>query len=181
MTPQQLLAVALRLLAVWLSFYVLGDLYVLISSLEKNYSSSALIIGGVFTVSTAILPICLWYFHGRIARKLLDGVSTSAVTPVSASTADTWLAIGCAIIGVWMLASSLPTLVSEIVPIWIDADTANSGMKQVLVQTRGPYYIVRIGLGIWLILGARGVRRIFWWAQNAGIQPKDDHPHTSGR
>jgi hypothetical protein len=29
------------------------------------------------------------------------------------------------------------------------------------------YYLAEIAIGIWLLLGARGARRLFWWARKA--------------
>jgi hypothetical protein len=30
------------------------------------------------------------------------------------------------------------------------------------------YYVVQIALGVWLLMGARGARRLFWWARTNG-------------
>jgi len=32
------------------------------------------------------------------------------------------------------------------------------------------YDFVELGISLWLILGAKGFRKIFWWAQNAGTR-----------
>jgi len=36
------------------------------------------------------------------------------------------------------------------------------------------YYLAEVALSVWLILGARGFRKIFWWASNVGINKHSD-------
>jgi len=155
MSPHQIIAVAVRLFAVWLvlsgtgtalSIYFAGDLPL------------ALTIAAV----AAILVLALWLFPQTIARKLLSSpVSESAAT----ATPDLWLTMGCSLIGLWLLSSALPAVISNIFVLHFKSSALDDSTRAYVGLAR---YLLEIVIALWLILGAKGFRKVYWWAQNAG-------------
>ena len=164
MTPRQIVAVALRIFAVWLGLQALQSIPALVAKSEApgfTYASF------LFALTAAIV-VALWFFPGTIAGKLLPSPTTP---PDPAPSPDTWLAMGCALLGMWTLTVTIPRLVTEVlmiksdhyysydlsqVPSWLAATVAGN--------------LVQCAIGIWLLLGGKGLRRIFWWAQHVGRQ-----------
>ena len=100
MTPHQIIAAAVRLLAVWFALYVLTALYPLLFGLERT----DLLITILFGVGIALLSItiifCLWRFAQTIARRVLPGEANGPLAQAPVTSVDTWFAVGCALIGV---------------------------------------------------------------------------------
>jgi hypothetical protein len=73
--------------------------------------------------------------------------------------------MGCALIGLLMLTSSVPDVVRNVYAInWLGSEGGDtSEVKQYLA-----YQIVQVAIGLWLVFGAKGFRRLFWWARTAG-------------
>jgi hypothetical protein len=72
--------------------------------------------------------------------------------------------MGCALLGLWMLTSALPSLVLVTYALlYIDATSDDTSLKRSVL-----YYVVEIAIALWLIFGAKGFRKMFWWAQHAG-------------
>jgi hypothetical protein len=73
--------------------------------------------------------------------------------------------MGCALIGLWVVSSTLPSLIQDalILLAWSGGSDDISSVKHQLV-----YNAVEVAVGIWLVLGGKGFRKIFWWARNAG-------------
>jgi len=65
-----------------------------------------------------------------------------------------------------MLTSSLPSLVLGAYALfYVDSGISDSDLKSTVL-----YNLVEVAAALWLIFGARGFRRLFWWAQNAGVK-----------
>jgi hypothetical protein len=83
----------------------------------------------------------------------------------SGAPPDMWLSVGCALIGLWVLTSALPALVRNLIVLYLSRDTYDDVPN---VNIWRIYYLVEIAIGLWLILGAKGFRKLYWWAQTAG-------------
>jgi hypothetical protein len=108
MSPHQAIAVALRLFAVWLAIYVARDMMALYLEGNKQHDPHSLWIAITMLVLAAAFVLVLWFFPRSIARTLL---STNVPDAPQPSPPDLWLAMGCALIGLWLLTSALPALV----------------------------------------------------------------------
>ena len=162
MTPHQTVAVAVRLFAIWLFVsVVVGFLTFYAKGGPIAYGTLPFVATAVGL--TGVVVVALWFFPQTIARRLL---TISDATPVRAEPADTWLAMGCALIGLFVLASALPAALRDLLILYISRDTTDdtSVVKHGLL-----YDLLRVGLAAWLILGAAGVGKVFWWARNAGV------------
>jgi hypothetical protein len=161
MSPIQAVSVAVRIFAVWLALYVLRT----VSSIAflRHSQQPGLWVPVALTVVTALLAAALWFFPRTIAGTLL---SPDNARPQGPASPDLWLAMGCSLLGLWMLTSSLPSLVLGAYALfYVDSGISDSDLKSTVL-----YNLVEVAAALWLIFGARGFRRLFWWAQNAGIK-----------
>jgi hypothetical protein len=160
MTPRQIVTVALRVLAIWLGIEVLRFL----PSFFVVDTSDRAFIYTLFTLAiTGVFSLALWFFPQTFAGRIL---SSDAVTSPPSVTPDMWLAMGCSLIGLWLLSTTLPRLAVDIFAF--NLMSAASGSDPTITRSI-IYYVAEVIIGLWLILGARGFRTLFWWAQNAGI------------
>jgi hypothetical protein len=161
MSPHQTVAVAVRVFAAWLGIAVLRNLasFAFLKQTEMP--------GYGFAVSVLALAVllvaALWLFPGTIAGKLLSPDNAKPETSVSP---DLWLAMGCALLGLWMLTSAIPTLIFDTYALL----RLNPGDDGGNVPQSVVYYVVEVAIGLWLVFGAKGFRRLFWWARNAGYK-----------
>jgi len=160
MSPHQIIAVAARLLAIWLivtAVMTVPDVYAQLLQLEFSRTESLVIL---FVVGILMLGVIwlVWRFPLSIANKLLDSRARRLAEPASP---DLWLAVGCSLIGLWLITSHVPSLV-QLLTMW------SSDYQHSMVYLA--YDLTGIALGAWLVLGARGFRKLFWWARNAGYR-----------
>jgi predicted permease len=160
MSPYQAAAVAIRLFAICLGIYALRTIPALAIAAEDNspgfaYTSFLLAI-------SFLCAVALWFFPGIVARKLLPRSEREA-PPASA---DTWLAMGCALIGLYMITYALPALIRDAYVI----NAAGSYDQTGTAKSWAIYNAIEVAVALWLILGGKGFRRAFWWARNAGTR-----------
>lgn len=163
MSPHQAVAVAVRLFAVWLSFYVLNALGSFL--LARPIDAVHIWIGvGVGLVATAII-LGLWLFPRTLAGALLSKPVAEAEPSASP---DLWLAMGCALLGLWIiLSSALPAFVRDALAIH-EALSEHDELGSVKYWLF--YNAAEVAIAMWLILGAKGFREVFWRARYAGIR-----------
>jgi hypothetical protein len=161
MSPHQIIAVAARLFAVWLAIHVPGNLYEFFEPDSSLNRPSIRWIALCVSIIEVAAMLVLWFFPQTIARKLL---TTSTTEPATASSSDTWLRMGCALIGLWVLTTSLPALILDASVLYSAHIDDTSSLRHSVL-----YYLAEVAISVWLILGARGFREIYWWASNAGI------------
>ena len=146
----------------WLAIHLPGQVFELFTadSTHGDISTVRVESASVLLIEVVVM-FALWFFPQSIARKLL---TSTASDPQSPSSADTWLRLGCGLIGVWVLATSLPKLMLDAFVLYsIKPDDASSLRFTVI------YYLAEVAIAVWLIVGAKGFREVFWWAQNAGV------------
>ena len=116
------------------------------------------------TISTlaVLVVIWLWFFPRTIARGLLP---LSSDAPARPSAPDTWIAVGSSLIGLWLFASAVPALTRNALVVYLFRSESMdmSGLRSGLL-----YYSIQLALGLALIFGANGVKRIIVWARHAG-------------
>jgi hypothetical protein len=161
MSPHQIIAVAVRLFAVWLAIYISRDVLWFFFEGTKQQDQYPVWISMVIALASIVTVLALWLFPRTIARRLLSAESADAA-PVSA---DLWLAMGCALIGIWLLSSGIPGLIrnSFVLILYRSADTDTSALRASFA-----FYIPQVAVALWLILGAKGIRKLFWWARSIG-------------
>lgn len=168
MSPQQIVAVVARLLAVWIVIHLPGQVseIVYLGGHDADRSMRAFAVGG-FAVELFVC-LAIWFFPLTIARKLLRSSSEERPPP---SSSDVWLGMGCALIGLWLLATSLPALV---INFFILGSAIGSSGDISSVRENVFFYLAEVAIAAWLILGAKGFQKVFWWARNAGISKRTE-------
>ena len=160
MTPHQTLAVAVRLFALWLLLYVLPDTYNALLAFDSN--SPDIVTLAVVGFVPLVIAVLLWFFPLTIARKLL---SNPTETPGPTLSPEAWLPVGCALIGVWLLALAIPHLVRSAIMM----SPGQPGVDS--IDGFWPWFVYSIAevvVALWLILGNGGIVRLFHWARTQG-------------
>jgi hypothetical protein len=161
MSPYQAVAVAVRLFAVWLGLDVLRSWASF--AFVRQSGVPGLGVAVAFLVLTAFLVIVLWFFPRSIAGKLL---SPDSKKPEPSASPDLWLAMGCALMGLWLLTHALPSLIFDAYAlIYVDTTSDDASFKRSVL-----YYVVQVVIALWLVFGAKGFRKLFWWLRHAGYK-----------
>jgi hypothetical protein len=162
MTPHQTLAVAVRLFALWLAIYAARELVgAYVAGRDRSDTDVLPVVTVVSTLAT-IFVAALWFFPKSIACGLLP---LSTETPAKTIGPDSWLAVGSALIGLWLVASAMPGLFRNLFVLYLFRSEAvdTSGVIPGLV-----FLFVQLAVGAALIFGASAVRRFILWARYAG-------------
>jgi hypothetical protein len=160
MSPHQTIAVAVRLFSVWLATYTVRDIVTFyLADTSRNYPSALPISIAVF-LFTAVLVLLLWFFPQTVARKLLASPDREPAAP---TPPEMWLAVGCTLIGLWVLTSAVPALIRRLLILHF-ADAGYQDTTSVWLL----YYSAEIAIALWLIFGTKGIKKLFLWAQTAG-------------
>lgn len=162
MNREDIVAVAVRLLSIYVFYRILVGLPSLVQVLVSSGGAVSAWMLLIVLVPALLLCAGLWCFPLTVAKKLLPARQESGSEgSIDASLA---LSIGLMLIGVWLLATALGDLVYwGTVMLWaqhtIDAYSAGwaLGAEQVasIVAT-----IVQLLLSLWLIFGSVGIRRL---------------------
>jgi hypothetical protein len=160
MTPHQIVALALRLFAIWLGIHALTYvpwLFQVSGAHSPDYVYVAFMLG-----VNVVIILVLWFLPRIIAWKVLP---SAELRSGASATADTWLAMGCTLIGLSTLTTYVPRVIRDLFEVnslsWAhDADAIVWVLSDVL----------GLAIAVWLVLGGKGVGKIFRWAQYAGIK-----------
>jgi len=158
-TPHQIVALSFRLFAIWLGIQALGYLPAFFdrSGFHPGY---AYVYTAFMLALYVVVILVLWFFPRTIAGKVLPLQEAQSHAP---ATADTWLAMGCTLIGLWTLTTTVPRLVYYV--YLLPSTDARWWLGPEVL-----YEVVRLAIAVWLVLGGKGVGRIFRWAQYAGTR-----------
>lgn len=162
MTPHQSLAVGVRLFAIWYAFVVAREMLLFYSSGQGQSDPYWVGVMAMACVIAIAFLIVLWFFPRSIARGLLP---LTADAPVQPSSPETWFTAGCALIGLWIAATSVAPIARNLIVLYLfrSESADRTGLYSGLL-----YYCIQLAVGAWLIFGARGIRTFIWWARNAG-------------
>ena len=165
MNPHQILAVSIRLFAIWLFLYSTSNIAGTYLQAYK-YSASDSLQPLFWGVGATILACSLlWLFPLFIAKKILPpSASESAQSPLF----DSWFSVGCSLIGVWVLAKAIPALASYFIGNYLgqklSPETFVINQDWALLVSFNVFQLV---VGIWLFMGGKGLKKILNWARNA--------------
>lgn len=159
---QEIGTLAFRLVGIWLLVSTVRDAgeFLTIPPSEPGWVFAA-------RVSTPIvklgLGLTLLFGGATISRRCFPDDENPRVTPSALQP------IGFSILGLVVLSSALPVLVSSLVSrAWYEEDgaTVSSGGSS---TARIVAAIVRVAIGLWLFLGFGALGRFWRWIQTAGL------------
>ena len=162
MTPHQTLAVAVRLFAIVFAIYIVRELLAFHLHIHERGDPHALLIVGTVSVLAVLFLVVLWFFPRTIARGLLP---LSADTPAQPSPPDIWFATGSSLIGLCLMAFAVPALARNSLVLYLfrSESVDMSGLRSGLL-----HYSIQFAVGVGLLVGANGLRKVFLWLRNAG-------------
>ena len=180
MTNAQIVALGVRLFSIWVMLYLFAHTPGLWTFIDYGKSGGA---GAGFVVAVslvlALAAVGLWFFPLAVARKLLPTATLDQPTALPVEQAQR---AGFCLLGLWVLAESVPDLVfyavvfvspaREGVPMPFDTDA----------YPRVAHSVAEFIIGVWLVLGARGLLGILRWARTVGLaEPSNSAVQSDGR
>jgi hypothetical protein len=156
MTKREIAILSFKVLSLYAVIRVIDNLPHTLYSLFDNYAKNPIIPNVLITtIPPLLLVLCaalLWYMAPFLASSVYKSVAFE--NEPNASLADIQT-VAFTIVGLFLLASALPEIVSFIV-IYYTMWTTDRGGKQVLIREIIVLFL-KIGLGFWLLLGSRGL------------------------
>lgn len=165
MTPLQIVALGVRLFAlVWL-LYTLSSLHQVFFYLGRAGGPGDATVW-IFTLIQIGVCALLWFFPRTIAARLLP--SRSAEQPVPAVSLAEWQTLGVILIALWALTRAVGAAI-----YWISLYNIVEGrlsdfgpeQKAAMILTAA-----ELAIGIWLLLGAKGIAAAIFKLRTAGIK-----------
>jgi hypothetical protein len=159
-------------------------------ALLNQVGAAALLIGsgslpqvstGYYLLLTAVqLFGCslLWLWPASIAARLLP--SALSDRPQAVSSPQQWQTIGVVCVGLWALAGAVPEAIRWLTLWRAAAHTEISGAFGPAQQAGLMETLLRIGIGLWLTLGGKGISAALFRLRMAGIKVEAGGDNTPG-
>jgi len=172
MSREDIVAVASRLFAVFLVVVVLRMASGIFHTLPTFESTARFVLFlGFATIPALAIAALLWFFPLSVAKRLLPVMKTPR-PPVDAAS-PTAMELALTAMGFWLLAGGLIDAIYWIVmvihivntPMSVELDASQ---KANLVAT-----ITQLALGLWLLLGHRGLTNLVLKLRYAGSRGGD--------
>lgn len=165
MTAIQTTALGVRLFAIWLAIYWARWIPYLYAEARESEGMSASLTAGIVVASGVAFVSGLWFFPRTVARTILPEEN---ISPPAPSSPTSWFAVGCALLGLWVLTSAVPALVrNAYVLFYVQRNNMSvpEGWASGVI-----YYVVELGVAVWLLLGAAGLRKVLGWARGVHVE-----------
>jgi hypothetical protein len=160
MSPLQIAALGIRLFAIWLAIYCARWAPYLYGVARDSDEIGITILSALAALLSVAAVLLLWFFPRSVARAILPA---SGPPPATAPSADTWLAIGCTQLGLWVLSEAVPATIRS---VYVFAYTKRGNIALPDAWSGGfVYALVQSAIGAWLVLGATGLRKLLRWAR----------------
>ena len=160
MSPTQIAAVGIRLFAIWLAIYCARWAPYLFGVAREANEVGIVVVTVLAALLSIFAVLGLWFFPRTVARTILP----ADTGPPRQSSPESWLAVGCTLIGLWVLTEAAPGLVRT---LYVLLGTARAheawppGWSSEVI-----YFSLEAGIAIWLVLGASGLQRMLRWARS---------------
>ncbi len=164
MSPHQTIAVAIRLFAIWLAVYLLRTAPEFFLQAQEDGEQLALVIPVGISILSVLLLAILWLFPRSIAKGLLSG---SGEPTASSYSPDRWFAVGCSLLGLWLMTQAIPGLLRYLIIYFL---SRRMGPDTFLISSNwhagAIYYLIECSIGMWLFFCNNSLRRFFVRLQN---------------
>ncbi len=166
---EDFVAIATRLFAVWLGIQAIRHVFTSYAAWRQMQEDPAVLYMMGAAVPMLLIAWLLWVFPLTVARKLLPVMKTPG-TPVAWASAGA-MEIGLALIGFWLLASSLGDffywLTLAFMTVRLDGNLASYGADNTASTVATA---LEMAIALWLILGHRGILGAFVRLRQAGTR-----------
>ncbi len=130
---------------------------------QDESNALGVLIGG--SVLSAIFLLILWFFPKSIARGLLPH---SPDAPTQTLSYQMWFTLGTALLGLWFVASSITPILRNLSVMYVFRPELINPEDIRSLRVGLLYYAVELVLGLCLLFGATGIRKLIWRIRNAG-------------
>jgi hypothetical protein len=165
MSPHQALALGVRLFAIWFALVTVREVIGFLGTQSGWDSPDELLflIGG--SVLTLGIVLVLWHFPRSIARGLLPISSEEAP---QTSSYEMWFTLGTALIGLWFVASAIVPILRNLSVMYVLQPELTNAENLRLLRVGLFFYLGELLLGLCLLFGATGIRKLIWRIRYAG-------------
>ncbi|MDP3216586.1 MAG: hypothetical protein Q8S73_20925 [Deltaproteobacteria bacterium] len=123
----------------------------------------------LYTLGAAVIVLALsaalWYFASWIAGRLVSDLNKVAEQP---GTFDSWFSVGCALIGLWVLAKAIPALLHYFIANFMGSNIFPNTYTVIPEwHLTAIFNSIQLLLGLALFLGGRSLNKIVLWVRNA--------------
>ena len=166
MTSKQFVALGVRLFCIWLAIYIMTAMvsfWVAVSQQPQHGNAAAVLLSII--VVFALIVVLLWLFPLTVARRLLPRSAQDQL--VALPPHEQIERAGFCLMGLWLLTHAVPGLVFDAVVTHLyHAD----GVLELRPQNYAAVaeHVVELAIALWLLFGARGLRRLLDWMRSAG-------------
>src|SRR5262245_61233896 len=158
MTQHLILALGVRLFAVWCALVMVRELAVFLSLPRPSDESAALGVMVSGSIIVLIILLTMWFFPKSIARGLLPQSSDAA--PAQPSSYEMWFTLGIALIGLWFVASAITPILHNLGFMYFFKSSLMTQQDLSSLRAGIFYSAIELVLGLLLLFGATGVRKL---------------------
>lgn len=156
MKSEQLITLIIRLMIVYLSLTVLFQSLLMALSFVYGYQDKsftfALVYGGIFLVISCLF-ILAWKKSTLLARKIMPDIKESPIGSAGLSLEQIQVLL-FAILGAWVALDSFSTVARGLLVF------SFSSLKGYVIQADFYAHVIRLLIGVWLLLSAKGFANI---------------------
>lgn len=176
MSREDIVAIAVRLFAIFLGIYVLRTLFGFVQfTSETTFDAKAILASVAVVGAMAGAVLLLWFFPLSVARKLLPVMKEPRSEPNAG--VDTLFALGLILMGLWLLANAIidglywaSLLLAMRAADMMHLDLTPEQKASIFTTA------VEVVVAMFLILGSTGIRNVVYRFRNAHV----DTPPSPG-
>ena len=165
MTPHQALALGVRLFVIWCGLLLVREMLGFFAMPRLLDNTEMLVFAIVGFVIAIVVLVVLWFFPRSIARGLLP---LSKDAPTQTPSYDMWFTLGTALLGLWFVASSITPILRNLSVMYVLQPELINAEDFRSMKVAVFYYVVELVLGLCLLFGANGIRKLVWRIRYAG-------------
>ena len=171
MSREDIIAIAVRLFAIFLAILELRTIAQVVALLSTNtFVPGGLVVLVIVLLGMLAISALLWFFPLTVARKLLPVMKEPrSEIAMGAATA---FPLALAVMGIWLFANAIVD-----VAYWLVLFAQVRGADMPGVELTPSQWssvaatVVRLLLSLWLIFGNAGIRRLIARARHGGAAP----------
>jgi hypothetical protein len=165
MTPHQALALGVRLFVIWTALSMARELAALLNSRHMLDDTSMLTLFVGWYVLLTLVLLVLWFFPKSIARGLLPAAGDAATPALSYQM---WFTLGIMLLGLWFAVSAVTPLLRNLSVLFVFRPELINSEEVRTLRVGTLYYVAELVLGLCLVFGATGIRKLILWVRHAG-------------